>query len=410
MQPEEKTILLIDMNSYFASVEQVCNPNLRGKPVVVCGRGRTVVVTASYEARDYGIRTGMTIPEARKLCPGVIIAHANLDKYIDTSLKIHKILLDFTDRVEVFSIDECFMDITDVQDYFGGAEAIAITIKKRLKEELGLTCSIGIGPNRVIAKLAAKVKKPDGLTIIKQEKVSDFLKNLSVEKLQGVGIGKHISEKFKKLGINTAAKLGSASPILLTSYFGIMGWVYKNIGLGIDYTPVKSYYDKPPVKSIGHSYTFPFDTDNIEIIKSYLLMLSEKVGVRLRDCKMSGKTLCIFIRFSDFSHIMKRNTYPHFFNSGIEIFKKSFEIFNKNILPLSKKVRLLGVSITGLTKITEQQYLLEEQRKTQRLINTVDEINSKYGEFTIKPLSMKIAEKFGILAKCGVLSTRTWKK
>jgi|DewCreStandDraft_4_1066084.scaffolds.fasta_scaffold21337_3 DNA polymerase-4 len=406
----EKIILLIDMNAYFASVEQVCNPKLKGKPVVVCGRGRTVVVTASYEAREYGIKTGMTIPEAKKLCPFVITVYADLDKYIDTSLKIHKIFLDFTDKVEVFSIDECFMDITDVQDYFAGAENIAKTIKKRLKNEFGLTCSIGIGPNRVIAKLAAKMKKPDGLTIVTQDKVQDFLNELPVEKLQGIGIGKHISEKLKKLGINKASDLARADTTLLTGYFGIMGQVYKNIGLGIDYTPVKSYYDKPPVKSIGHSYTFPDDTSNIEIIKSYLLMLSEKVGARLRDYKMSGKTICIMVRFCDFTHIIKRNTYPHYFNSGIEIYNKSLEIISKNIFSLSKKVRLLGVSVSSLTKIATQEYLFEEQRKQEKLINTVDEINKKYGEFTIKPLSMKIAEKFGILKRCGVLGSRIWKK
>ncbi|MCX8093767.1 MAG: DNA polymerase IV [Candidatus Goldbacteria bacterium] len=406
----EKKILLIDMNSYFASVEQMCNPALKGKPVIVCGRGRTVVVTASYEAREYGIKTGMTIPEARKLCPNVNIVYGNLDKYIDTSLKIHKIFLDFTDRVEVFSIDECFIDVTDVENYYGGAENIALIIKRRLKYEFGLTCSIGIGPNKVIAKLAAKMKKPDGLTIIPQKKVQDFLKELSIEKMQGIGIGKHLAEKFKKLGINTAADLGNADPMMLSGYFGILGQVYKNIGLGIDYTPVRSYYDKPPVKSVGHSYTFPQDTNNIEVIKSYLLMLSEKTGERLRYYKMAGKTVCIFIRFSDFSHIMRRNTYPHYFNSGVEIFKKSIEILVKNIFPLSKKVRLLGVSISGLTRITTQEYLFEEQRKNKKLIETVDEINGKYGQFTIKPLSMKIAENFGILKKCGVFTTRTWKK
>jgi DNA polymerase-4 len=405
----EKTILLIDMNSYFASVEQVCNPGLQNKPVVVCGRGRTVVVTASYEAREYGIKTGMTIPEAKKLCPSVVIVHANLDKYIDTSLKIHKIFLDFTDRVEVFSIDECFMDVTDVQDRFGGAENIARTIKQRLKNDFGLTCSIGIGPNKAIAKIAAKMKKPDGLIIVRQSDVKDFLKELPVEKMQGIGIGRQLSEKLKKIGINTAAELGGASSMLLTACFGIMGHVYKNIGLGIDYSPVKSYYDKPRVKSIGHSYTFPRDTKDIEVIKSYFLMLSEKVGVRLRDYKMSGKTICIFVKFFDFSHVMKRKTYQNYFNSGLEIFEKALEIFETNLFPLSKKVRLAGVSVSGLSKITTQGYLLEEPQKTQNLIKTVDEINSKYGEFTIKPLSMKIAENFGILDRCGVLGSRTWK-
>ncbi|MCX7698391.1 MAG: DNA polymerase IV [Candidatus Goldbacteria bacterium] len=406
----EKKILLIDMNSYFASVEQMCNPALKGKPVIVCGRGRTVVVTASYEAREYGIKTGMTVPEARKLCPNVNIVYGNLDKYIDTSLKIHKIFLDFTDKVEVFSIDECFMDVTDVENYYGGAENIALIIKRRLKHEFGLTCSIGIGPNKVIAKLAAKMKKPDGLTVITQEKVKDFLEELSIEKMQGIGIGKHIAEKLKNIGINTAVDLGNADLMMLTGFFGKLGWVYKNIGQGIDHTPVRNYYDKSPIKSVGHSHTFPQDTDNIEVIKSYVLMLSEKVGERLRNYKMAGKTLCIFIRFYDFSYIMKRKTYSCYFNSGTEIFKKSIEILDKNIFPLSKKVRLFGVSISSLTRITTQEYLFEDQRKNKKLIETIDEINKRYGEFTIKPLSMKIAENFGIIKKCGVLTTRTWKK
>ncbi|HRU39092.1 MAG TPA: DNA polymerase IV, partial [Candidatus Goldiibacteriota bacterium] len=390
----ERKILLVDMNAYFASVEQQCNPALRGRPIVVCGEGRTIAVTASYEARAFGIKTGMTIPECRRLCPHVIPVVGNLDKYIDTSLRIHKIMLDFTDRVEVFSIDECFMDVTEEEKFFGGAAEIAKKIKQRIKNELGLLCSVGIAPNKTVAKLAAKSKKPDGLTEVEPEAVASFMENLPVEKLQGVGIGRHLSEKFRSLGIFTAKQLGEADVMMLTGHFGVLGRTYRNIGLGRDFSPVKLYNDKAPVKSVGHSHTLPADTRDISVIKSYMLMLCEKTAARLREYGLMARTVFLMIRWDDFDMMAQRTTLKHYFNSGAEICENAWKIFER-AMPLKKAVRLIGVSVSGLSACDKQQYIFEDMQKRQRMLLAMDEINQRYGGFTARPAALLTAEKYG---------------
>ncbi len=404
-QSPERTIFLIDMNAYFASVEQNCNPSLRGKPIGVCGQGRTIITTASYEARAYGVKTGMTIPEARKLCPRLIPVVGNLDKYVDTSIRIHKILLDYTDKVEVFSIDECFMDLTTTEKLFGGGEKAAMEMKKRIKDELGLLCSIGIAPNKVVAKIAAKSKKPDGLVIVREADVPAFMENLPVSKLQGVGIGRQLERKFLSLGIDTAKKLGMADERMLKDNFGILGRMYKNIGLGKDSSDVKGYNYESPVKSVGHSHTLPADTMDISVIRSFLLMLSEKTAVRLREYKLLGRTAFLAVRFEDFEMHCSRATLHHYFNSGVELFEEAWKIFEK-LMPLKKKVRLLGVSISNTATGHGQQYLFENMERKQKLMEVMDEINNKYGAFTLKPSSIIKAEKHGILERCGIMSTR----
>jgi DNA polymerase-4 len=403
-----RSILLVDMNAYFASVEQRCNPSLRGKPIVVCGEGRTIAVTASYEARAFGVKTGMTIPEAKALCPGLIPVIGNLDKYVDTSLRIHKIMLDYTDKVEVFSIDECFLDVTEEEKFFGGAVEIAKKIKQRIKDELGLLCSVGVASNKVVAKIAAKSKKPDGLVEVKPEEVAGFMEKLPVEKLQGVGIGDQLAEKFKSLGIYTAKQLGEADVMTLTGHFGVLGRIYKNIGQGKDNSPVRSYHDKTPIKSVGHSHTLPADTYDLNIIKSYMLMLCEKTASRLREYRLMGRTVFLMIRWGDFDMYGSRITMKHYFNSGKEICDNAWKIFGR-LLPLRRAVRLIGVSITNLSACDKQDYLFEDLRKRQRVLEAMDEINIKYGGFTVRPVTLLEAEKFGILERCGIISTRLMK-
>jgi DNA polymerase IV len=408
MDRDNHKILLVDMNAYFASVEQQCNPSLRGKPIVVCGEGRTIAVTASYEARAFGIKTGMTIPECKKLCPRVIPVIGNLDKYVDTSLRIHKIMLDYTDKVEVFSIDECFLDVTEEEKFFGGAVEIAKKIKQRIKGELGLLCSVGVAPNKVVAKIAAKSKKPDGLTEVLPENVAAFMENLPVEKLQGVGIGDQLADKFKSLGIHTAKQLGEADVMTLTGHFGVLGRVYKNIGLGRDYSPVKSYNDKSPVKSVGHSHTLPADTYDLKVIKSYMLLLCEKTAARLREYKLMGRTVFFMVRWGDFDMCGSRVTMKHYFNSGAEICDNAWKVFGR-WLPLKKPVRLIGLSVSNLSSCDKQQYLFDDMQKRQRLLEVMDEINIKYGGFTVKPVTLLTAEKYGIQKRCGIMSVRLMK-
>lgn len=397
-----RVILLVDMNAYFASVEQRSNPFLRGKPIIVCGEGRTVVTTASYEAREYGIRIGMTLPEAKKFCPGVIIVYGNPQKYIDTSLGIHRILLEFTDQVEVFSIDECFLDITYLSRHGSSPKEVSNKIKERLKDEFGLTCSIGIGPNKLIAKLASKMQKPDGLVEIRKEDIQDLFSRLPVEELQGVGVGNKLAEKLKSLGIGTAKELGEASISLLTAHFGIWGYHLKKMGKGEDDSRVVGYCEDEREKSIGHSYTFPKDTWDLAVIKSYLRMLSEKVGVRLREADLMGRTISLMVRHSDFNTFIRQHSLGYYIKAGFEIYSTAYKIF-EGILPLKKAVRLLGVSISNLSVDEEQQLLFRSMEREKRLVEAVDMINEKYGQFTLKPSSLLIAERFGMEERCGMI-------
>ena len=397
-----RVILLLDMDAYFASVEQRANPSLRGKPIIVCGEGRTVVTTASYEARKYGVKIAMTLPEAKKLCPEVITVYGNPEKYIDTSLGIHKILLEFTDLVEAFSIDECFLDITQLSRQGFSPQEISNKIKERLKEEFGLSCSIGIGPNKLIAKLASKMQKPDGLVEIRKEDIADLFSKLPIEELQGVGVGNKLARRLKSLGIGTAGKLGEASISLLTANFGIWGYHLKKMGKGEDDSKVPRYSECEQEKSIGHSHTLPKDTWDQAVIKSYLRMLSEKVGVRLREANLTGRTINLMVRYSDFNDFLKQHSLGCYIKTGFEIYSASYRIF-KDILPLRKAVRLLGVSISNLCVDNKQQFLFRSMEREERLVETVDAINEKYGEFTIKPSSLLVAERFGLEERCGMI-------
>jgi DNA polymerase-4 len=388
----ERHIIHIDMNAYFASVEQRANPHLSGKPVIVTGEGRSVVVTASYEARAYGVKTGMNVYTAKGLCPRAVVVFADFDKYTSTALEIHKILLKYTDLVEVFSIDECFMDVTGSIKIFGSPVEIALSIKDELKRRLGLTCSIGIAPNKLLAKLASDMQKPDGLVVIKQEDVQRLLDELPVEEL--CGIGEKMAQHLRGLGIRRAGELGRANIDMLVNYFGFWGYHLKRMGMGIDNSPVKRYDEKEGVKSIGHSYTFYFDTLDMEIILSYLRILCEMVGRRLRRYGMVGRTLALTLRYADFSTLTKRSTSGGTLYNGWQIYERAKGVLN-GFLPLKDKVRLLGVSVSSLVENPCQGSLFDDMEKRNRLAEAMDRINEKFGEWTIKPLSVMIAEQYG---------------
>ena len=397
-------ILHIDMNSFFASVEQVANPSLMGKPIVVAGwadpeknYARTIVTTASYEARAYKIKTGMTIPEAKRLCPHIIVVTADPDKYLDASYKIHEILLHYTDLVEVYSIDECFLDLTGAQVT---AKEAALSMKKEIKEKLGLTCSVGIATNKLVAKLASDMKKPDGLTIINDEDIPALFAKLKAKELWG--IGSRTAERLDKYGIVTAKQLGKADEDLLKHEFGILGPKMKLMGQGKYFDPVISYYKQRVVKSVGHSHTFPEDTYDIDIVRAFLRMLSEKVSTRLQRYKLKGRVIHLYVRYADFTGFGSQATLEHHTDSGLEIFEQGFNIF-KTGMPLQKKVRLLGVSVGQLIKENGQELLFAEAEKDKILKETLFQLNEKYGEFSVKPASVIMAEKFRIRERCAMI-------
>jgi len=392
MWSNNRAIIHLDMDAYFASVEQRSNPLIDGRPVIVTGSGkRTVIATASYEARKYGIKTGMTLGQARHLCPNVIRINGNPIKYLYTTHRIRDALLRFTDRVELYSIDEFFMDVTKSQPLFGSPESIAEKIKAAVRKATGLSCSCGLAPNKLLAKLGSKINKPDGLTIIHPEKIADILCDLPVGKLHG--IGEKTRRYLNSLGINTAGELGDAPISILTSHFGFQGHMLKYMGEGVDNSPVHYYWEQDEVKSIGHSYTLPADTLDIELIKSYILMLCQKVTTRLHKAGKIARTVVLIVKYNDFTVFSRRKTAKHFVDTTNEIYRLCLKIL-REMGRLPKSVRLLGVSVTSLAEESKQLYLFEKFEKEKKLSKAVGEINNRFGDFTVKPASLLLIEKF----------------
>ena len=392
MWDNSKAIVHLDMDAYFASVEQQSNPLIRGKPVIVIGRGkRTVVATASYEAREYGLKAGMTLFQAKRLCPHVIGIAGSPVKYLYTTLNIREILLHFTDRVELYSIDEFFLDVTNSQSIFGSPEVIVKKIKDEVQKTTGLPCSCGLAPNKLLAKLGSKMNKPNGLSVVHPEGVADVLKGLPIGKLHGIG------DKTRKylncLGITSADELGNAPISFLTSRFGFWGHLLKSMGNGIDNSPVPYYWEQGAIKSIGHSYTLPFDTSNLDIIKSYILMLCQKVNSRLHKEEKAARTVVLTIRYSNFHIFSRRKTVNYFVDTIHGIYRVCLKILEE-MGRLAKPVRLVGVSVTGLVRDPKQLYLFEEFEREKKLSKAIEEINNRFGDFTIKPASFLLVEKF----------------
>jgi len=391
MRNDKRAVVHLDMDAYFASVEQRSNPLIRGKPVIFTGKGnRTVVTTASYEGRKYGIKTGMTLAQARRLCPHVIRIAGNPEKYIYTTLKIREALIHFTDQVELYSIDEFFLDITHSQSIFGPSEEIVRKIKDAVRNATELPCSCGLAPNKLLAKLASEMNKPDGLTVIRAEEVADLLRDLLIEKLHG--IGRKMRAHLNHLGISKAGELGDAPLNLLTSHFGICGHTLKSMGRGIDNSPVPCYWQRNEAKSMGHSYTLPADTSDPDLIKSYIRMLCQKVAERLRWEQKTSRTVVLTIKYSDFEVFSRRKTVDYIIETSPGIYHVCLRIL-QGIGDLPKSVRMLGVSVTSLTEELRQLYLLKSLEMERNLHEVMGEINSRFGDFTIKPASLLLVEK-----------------
>lgn len=370
--------MCVDMDAYFASVEQQTNPKLRSKPIAVIGTGnRTVITTRSYEARKYGVKTGMNIYEAKRLCPDIIFVTGNNEKYTYTCTELQKIYLRFTPDVEIYSIDEAFLDITKTHHLFGGPETIGESIKKTIKEQFGITCTIGIAPNILLAKLASDLAKPDGLKWIKPEDIDSTLENLPVEELWG--IGSRLAKRLEMLGIKTCGQLKRTPVSVLREKFGITGEHLKAMAKG-DYDRPLIVQEKDP-KSIGHSMTFPKDLSTREEIEAELLKLSDMVGRRARKYGFTGRRVSLTIRYPDFETFSRQKALPDYTNHTHEIYKNVISILNS--IKLKNNIRLLGICLSGLIKDNNQIPLFESKRKEKILLQTMDRINDKHGEFKI---------------------------
>jgi DNA polymerase IV len=375
-----RIILHIDMNAFFASVEQQSNPELRGKPIAVIGAAkRTVITTCSYEARAFGVKTGMNTWEARQKCPELIFVVGNNRKYTYTSTQIIMIMREYTPLVEVFSIDEAFLDVTGCLSLFGSAERIVYLIKARIKHQFGITCSVGIAPNKLLAKLASDMQKPDGLTIIRPEEIATVLERVPIKDL--CGIGAKTNQTLTSFGIKTCGDLGRFPVDILKRKFGVTGERLHYMGLGIDNSPVVPDEEAEEVKSVGHSTTLEKDITDRREIQMYLLQLSEMVGRRARRYQVAGKTVTLTVRYADFTTFSRQESRSNHTNNSEEIYQAALKILD--CIELTQSIRLLGVKISNLRQHTEQLPLFPAERKKALLASAMDEVNNKFGDFAV---------------------------
>jgi DNA polymerase-4 len=390
----ERTILHLDMNAFFASVEQQANPWLRGKPVFVCGNrhSRTVVATASYEARAFGVATGMPLREALALCPHAILVEGNPAKYADCFRRVAQLMERYSPDLEVFSIDEAFLDVTATAARFGGALAIAHALHAEIQASLGLPCSIGIGPNKLLAKLASSMKKPNGITQIHPNEVTRVLAELPIEELCGIGVA--LQAHLNAQGITTCGELARVPVERLIAQFGrSTGLQLARLARGLDERPIVRVEEAPAAKSMGHLHTLSHDTTDPEVLRAVLLDLSEKVGRRLRAEGAAGRTVTVTVRLRDFTTHTHAWTLDEFLDDGLAIFQTGWRILER--LSLTQPVRLLGICVSSLSSGLHQTWWLPEVRRRQRLVVACDRLNDRFGEATVSSASCWRAEAAG---------------
>lgn len=353
---EGRKIIHIDMDAFYAAVEQRDNPDLRGKAIAIgSAKGRGVVATASYEARKYGIHSAMPSATAKRRCPHLIFVHGNLEKYRKVSEQIRTIFFDYTDEVEPLSLDEAYLDVTENKKGNPSGTLIAKEIKQRIFDTTQLRASAGVSYNKFLAKIASDYDKPDGLFVITPEEAEPFIESLKVEKF--FGIGKVTAEKMHKMGIFFGKDLKKLSLHRLTQTFGKAGNYYYQIARGIDSRVVNPHRER---KSVGGENTFETDITQLPEMEQRLEIIGKKVWERIKKTGKYGRTLTLKIKFADFNQITRSKTllepiidYTTFWEHAVELLHESFEA--------TFRVRLLGLSVSN--------FLTEEQEAVQLVID-----------------------------------------
>ncbi len=385
MARDQRFIVHVDMDAFFAAIEQRDDPALRGRPVVVGadpqgGRGRGVVSACSYEARPFGIRSAMPISQAYRLCPQAVYLRGDHDKYQRESEQIFAVLERFTPDIEPISIDEAFLDITSSHHLFGTPEETCRKIKRAIRAETGLSASIGLAPNKMTAKIASEVGKPDGLIVVIAETLLDFLHPLPVGRLWGVG--DKTRREFERLGIGTIGDLARYDRQALVRRFGRSGDHVWRLANGLDPRDVAP---SDEVKSVGNEHTFAEDIDDHRLMIDILMALSEHVSLRLRHSGLRGRTVTLKVRLADFSTFTRASTLTQATNFAEDLFRAVRAKLEE--FPLRKKVRLLGVSVSNLSSPAEQPALFSDQppdlEKKEKLHQALDAIKGKFGEQAI---------------------------
>ncbi len=379
-----RAILHIDMDAFYASIEQRDHPDLKGKPVIIGAKvGRGVVSTASYEARKYGVRSAMPIAEAVRRCPNGIYIPPNIPKYRAVSEQIMEIFHRYTPEVEAISLDEAFLDVTGSQKLFGSAEQIGRAIKKNIYEELSLTASVGLAYNKFLAKLASDLDKPNGFYTVTPEDLQEKIWPLSIRRMMGVG--NKTAELLERMQVKTIGQLAVMDLGLLEHILGKVGVQMHELANGIDNRAVEPVRE---AKSFGRETTFPTDICDQYLLETVLFALTDDVCHSLRTHHVKGRTVSVKIRYPDFKSITRAITleqYTSSFEPVYHVVKQLMEQHYKDGTP----VRLIGVTVSNLkpeTEIIEQQELFTDKKTVDKLdtLNQVlDTLNDKYGGDTV---------------------------
>ena len=373
-------IMHIDLDAFFVSVEQVLNPDLKGKPVVAGGKPdrRGVVAAASYEARAFGLHAGMPLATASRLCPQAIFIEGGFPKYRDASQKFMAILADFSPFLEPVSLDEAYLNATGFESIHGSAKQMATAIKQKVKDELGLCASVGIASCKVVAKIASELSKPDGLLEIPAGKERSFLSPLAIAKLPG--IGKKSERILKGLSVNTIGQLAALPSETLKSHFGAGGEILHNYANGIDDRKIE-----PPgaAKSMSRETTFGKDTRDLSLLMATLRYLGERVGSELRYQGKQARCVTLKLRYADFTTINRQQTLSQPTDTDQAIFDTGCKLLKKELSGAKQEVRLIGIGISNLVEAGNQLDMLDASaQRLKRLNTTIDRIRKKYG-FTV---------------------------
>lgn len=374
-----RTIMHVDMDAFFAAVEVLDHPEYAGLPLIIGGRKdspRGVVSTASYEARKFGVHSAMPIAKAVVLCPNGIFIPGRMERYQEVSRQVQAIFPQFSPIVEPLSIDEAFLDMTGCEHFYSSLEDMGQSLKTRIRKETGLTASVGIAPNKFLAKLASDWQKPDGLTILRPHEVEEFLYDLPVGKLWGVG--KKSEAVLHDLNLRYVRDILPHSETWLQEKVGsALGTQIYHLARGMDDRPV---IPEQQAQSIGHELTFSADIEDFTFLRRQLATLSEKVGWRLREQNLQAKTVSIKVRFHDFRTITRSHTLPHTFNDDDTIFQQALHLLEGVKL---EPVRLIGVTVSNFSQGTQLSLFSTLDESTSQVNEVMDGINRRFAPGTI---------------------------
>lgn len=391
-----RNILHVDLNAFYASVEQAMHPELWGCPVAVAGDmdlRNGIVLTSSYEARALGVRTAMTIGDAKNICPGVILVKPDYKSYYMYSISVMNILKSFTPDVEQYSIDEAWLDVTGCLGLFGSPKDIGDRIRRKIKDNLNITASVGVSYCKLVAKMASDMKKPDGTTIIMREDIPAKIWPLPIEEL--IGVGKRMKPKLNQMGIFRIGELANMQLSFLEKRLGKMGrylWYFAN---GIDSSKVSSQSDE--LKGIGNSITTPRDLNCLEEAGEVLMALSESISARLREQAQEGSVIQVSIKTSDFICCSRQKKLSYYTNSTHEIHKIAAVLVKEN-WDCKTPLRLLGVRVTGLracSKYVQMSFFEEKLKEKNKSIDIcIDKIRNKFGYNSVLRAALMVNESY----------------